>query len=47
MVGVARLGFVEVPESELSGDLREIYEDEIARGLARERRVAMALDLAR
>jgi GNAT superfamily N-acetyltransferase len=47
MAWYARLGFVEVPESELSGDLREIYEDEIARGLARECRVAMALDLAR
>ncbi|HEU4431220.1 MAG TPA: GNAT family N-acetyltransferase [Myxococcota bacterium] len=41
----ARLGFVAFEEPEIPAPLREIYEDEIARGLARERRVAMALDL--
>jgi len=40
-----RLGFVAFAESEIPAPLREIYEDEIAHGLARERRVAMALDL--
>jgi hypothetical protein len=39
----ARLGFVAFAESEIPAPLREIYEEEIARGLARERRVAMAL----
>jgi len=41
-----RLGFVVFAEHEIPAPLREIYEDEIAHGLARERRVAMALDLA-
>jgi GNAT superfamily N-acetyltransferase len=39
----ARLGFAELPASEWSDDLRAIFEEEIARGLPRERRVAMAL----
>jgi GNAT superfamily N-acetyltransferase len=43
----ARLGFVPFEESAMPAALRAIYEEEIARGLARERRVAMALDLAR
>lgn len=43
----ARLGFVVLEERELSPGLRAVYEAEIARGLARERRVAMALPLAR
>lgn len=42
----ARLGFAELPASEWSRDLRAIFEEEIARGLPRERRVAMALALA-
>lgn len=42
-----RLGFVAFAESAMPAALREIYEAEIARGLARERRVAMALELAR
>jgi GNAT superfamily N-acetyltransferase len=43
----ARLGFVPLEESALPAELRAIYEEEIARGLARERRVAMSLELAR
>ncbi len=43
----ARLGFVALDARELRGELAEIFEAEIARGLVRERRVAMALDLAR
>jgi GNAT superfamily N-acetyltransferase len=43
----ARLGFAPLEESALPAGLRAIYEQEIARGLARERRVAMALELAR
>jgi GNAT superfamily N-acetyltransferase len=43
----ARLGFVPLEESALPAGLRAIHEAEIARGLARERRVAMALELAR
>ncbi|MBM4385628.1 MAG: GNAT family N-acetyltransferase [Deltaproteobacteria bacterium] len=42
-----RIGFVELTPSELAGELSEIFEAEVTRGLARERRVAMALDLAR
>lgn len=42
-----RLGFVAFEEQAIPSALRAIYEEEIARGLARERRVAMALDLAR
>lgn len=42
----ASLGFAALAPSDLTGELREIFEAEIARGLARERRVAMALDLA-
>lgn len=41
----ARLGFVAYDEAAIPPALREIYEEEIARGLARERRVAMALAL--
>ena len=41
-----RLGFVELAPAELTPDLRALFEDEIARGLPRARRVAMALDLA-
>ena len=41
-----RLGFVALPEAALSHELAEIFEREIATGLPRERRVAMALDLA-
>ncbi len=40
-----RLGFVALGERELPPALAEIFEEEIARGLARERRVAMALPL--
>jgi GNAT superfamily N-acetyltransferase len=43
----ARLGFVAFEERAIPPLLRAIYEEEIARGLARERRVAMALELAR
>jgi len=43
----ARLGFVAFEEPGIPAPLREIYEEEIAHGLARERRVAMALDLRR
>jgi len=43
----ARLGFVPLEQSALPAELRAIFEDEIARGLARERRVAMALELTR
>jgi GNAT superfamily N-acetyltransferase len=42
-----RLGFVAFEEREIPRALREIYEEEIARGLPRVRRVAMALDLRR
>ncbi|MFI5321495.1 MAG: GNAT family N-acetyltransferase [Myxococcota bacterium] len=42
-----RLGFVAFAEAAIPPALRRIYEEEIARGLARERRVAMALELAR
>ena len=42
----ARLGFVEIPDGELSGELHAIFDEEIARGLPRERRVAMVLELA-
>ena len=42
-----RIGFVEFEEHAMPRLLRELYEAEIARGLPRERRVAMALDLAR
>jgi GNAT superfamily N-acetyltransferase len=42
-----RLGFVPLEESALPAELRAIHEAEIAQGLARERRVAMALELAR
>jgi hypothetical protein len=42
-----RLGFVALDESAQSPGLRAIYEEEIANGLARERRVAMVLELAR
>lgn len=42
-----RLGFVAFEERAIPSALRAIYEQEIARGLARERRVAMALDLTR
>lgn len=41
-----RLGFVALEEAALPAELRELFEEEIARGLARERRVAMALELA-
>jgi GNAT superfamily N-acetyltransferase len=43
----ARLGFASLEERALPAELRAIHEEEIARGLARERRVAMALELAR
>ena len=43
----ARLGFVAFAEHAIPPPLRAIYEEEIARGLARERRVAMVLELAR
>jgi GNAT superfamily N-acetyltransferase len=43
----ARLGFIALEESAQPTGLRSIYEEEIARGLARERRVGMALELAR
>jgi GNAT superfamily N-acetyltransferase len=42
-----RLGFVALDARGLRGELAEIFEAEIASGLARERRVAMALELAR
>ena len=42
-----RLGFVAFAEGALPPQLSEIFEEEIARGLLRERRVAMALVLAR
>ena len=42
-----RLGFVAFEEHAIPSALRAIYDEEIARGLARERRVAMALELAR
>ena len=42
----ARLGFVAYEERAIPPALRAVYEAEIARGLARERRVAMALELA-
>jgi GNAT superfamily N-acetyltransferase len=41
----ARLGFVALAEDAMPPLLREIYEEEIARGLPRARRVAMALRL--
>jgi GNAT superfamily N-acetyltransferase len=41
-----RLGFVALEERALPPALRAIHDEEIARGLARERRVAMALELA-
>ncbi len=43
----ARLGFVAYEEQAIPPALRATYELEIARGLARERRVAMALALLR
>ena len=43
----ARLGFVAFDEREIPPELRTLYEAEIASGLARERRVAMALSLGR
>lgn len=43
----ARLGFVELSKDACSPALAAIFEEEIARGLARERRVAMALELPR
>lgn len=42
-----RLGFVPLEGDALGGELAQLFEAEIARGLARERRVAMALALAR
>ena len=42
-----RLGFAGLAEAAMPLALREIYEAEIASGLARERRVAMTLELAR
>jgi GNAT superfamily N-acetyltransferase len=42
-----RLGFVALEDAAIPPALRAIHEAEIARGLARERRVAMALALAR
>lgn len=42
-----RLGFVALAHREMTPGLRAIFEDEIARGLARERRVAMSLELGR
>lgn len=42
----ARLGFAPLEEREMSPALRALFEEEIARGLPRERRVAMALELA-
>ena len=43
----ARLGFAPLESGAFTGELAEIFEAEIARGLLRERRVAMALELAR
>lgn len=43
----ARLGFAPLGGGAVTGELAEIFEAEIARGLVRERRVAMALELAR
>ena len=43
----ARLGFVPLEGDALGGELAQLFDAEIARGLARERRVAMALALAR
>lgn len=43
----ARLGFAELPLHACSPAHAAIFEEEIARGLARERRVAMALEVAR
>ncbi len=42
----ARLGFVALDAGTLSGELAELFDAEISRGLVRERRVAMALALA-
>jgi GNAT superfamily N-acetyltransferase len=42
-----RLGFIALSADALPFELAEIFEAEIARGLVRERRVAMALDLSR
>ncbi len=42
----ARLGFAQLAGGAVAGELAEIFEAEIARGLLRERRVAMALELA-
>jgi GNAT superfamily N-acetyltransferase len=42
-----RLGFVALEGDALCGELAQLFDAEIARGLVRERRVAMALALAR